>query len=256
MNSNRNSNRRRGRGNNRTGNGGSHNRIDSRARSNAPQMLEKYRKLANDASLNDDRVQTEYYLQFADHYFRVIADMKAPKDETRARRDFDRDLDQDLDRDEEDEDEAEDERPRARREHGRREADASREESEAGDQGRRAADENAEGGRNPFLVEPRAARPRKPARRWPAERGQQGDDPADAEDAGFNPDLLPPAILRADQDADDDRGQRDQNGAEAGAELSPAKERKPARQPRPRRPRAPRNDGESKGDDEPLEAVG
>jgi len=82
-----NNNRRRGRNNNRGGSGGGGgggiqgNRIDSRARGNAPQMLEKYRKLAHDASLNDDRVLTEYYLQFADHYFRVMADMKAQKDE-------------------------------------------------------------------------------------------------------------------------------------------------------------------------------
>ena len=71
--SNRNNNRRRGRGNRQQG-GGNQNRIDSRARGNAPQMLDKYRKLAQDAQHNGDRVQAEYYLQFADHYFRVIAD--------------------------------------------------------------------------------------------------------------------------------------------------------------------------------------
>ncbi len=85
-NNNNNNNRRRGRGNNRNGNGGGGgspvNRIDSRARGNAPQMLEKYRKMAHEASLNDDRVQTEYYLQFADHYFRVIADSRAQKDDS------------------------------------------------------------------------------------------------------------------------------------------------------------------------------
>ena len=60
LNQNRNQNRRRGRGNNRGGQGGGQgNRIDSRARGNAPQMLEKYRKLAHDASLNGDRVLTE-----------------------------------------------------------------------------------------------------------------------------------------------------------------------------------------------------
>src|SRR6476469_7343917 len=75
---------RRGR-NNRVGQGGGNqgNRIDSRARGNAPQMLEKYRKMAHDASLNGDRVQTEYYLQFADHYFRVVADTRTQRDEPR-----------------------------------------------------------------------------------------------------------------------------------------------------------------------------
>jgi hypothetical protein len=78
LNNNNRNNRRRGRGNrNQGGNGNQLNRIDSRARGNAPQMLEKYRKLAQDAQHNGDRVQMEYYLQFADHYFRVIADNKA-----------------------------------------------------------------------------------------------------------------------------------------------------------------------------------
>lgn len=91
LNNNRSNNRRRGRGNNRSQGGGQLNRIDSRARGNAPQLLEKYKKLAHDASLNGDRVQTEYYLQFADHYFRVIADTKARQDEQRVRRDEPRD---------------------------------------------------------------------------------------------------------------------------------------------------------------------
>ncbi len=88
-NNNNNNNRRRGRvNNNRPQNGGPPvNRIDSRARGNAPQMLEKYRKLAQDAHLNGDRVQAEYYLQFADHYFRVIADTRVRQEEARARRD-------------------------------------------------------------------------------------------------------------------------------------------------------------------------
>ncbi len=89
-NSRNNNNRRRGRGNNnRQGGGGGQqlNRIDSRARGNAPQLLEKYRKLAQDAHMNGDRVQAEYYLQFADHYFRVLADQRQRQEEQRARRD-------------------------------------------------------------------------------------------------------------------------------------------------------------------------
>lgn len=84
MNNNRGNNRRRGRGNNRQQGGGQQlNRIDSRARGNAPQLLEKYRKLAHDAHLNGDRVTEEYNLQFADHYFRVIADQRQRQDEAR-----------------------------------------------------------------------------------------------------------------------------------------------------------------------------
>ncbi|EJL24098.1 DUF4167 domain-containing protein [Novosphingobium sp. AP12] len=94
MNNNRgnNNNRRRGRGNNNRQQGGGQqtNRIDSRARGNAPQMLEKYRKLAHDAHLNGDRVTEEYNLQFADHYFRVIADQKQRQDDSRQPRRDDR----------------------------------------------------------------------------------------------------------------------------------------------------------------------
>ncbi len=89
---NNNNNRRRGRGNRPQGSSGGGggqqlNRIDSRARGNAPQLLEKYRKLAHDAHLNGDRVQAEYFLQFADHYFRVSADGRQRQEEQRLRRD-------------------------------------------------------------------------------------------------------------------------------------------------------------------------
>jgi hypothetical protein len=92
-NRNTNNNRRRGRNNNRPqGGGGSGagnqlNRIDSRSRGNAPQMLDKYKKLAQDAQHNGDRVQQETFLQYADHYFRVINDNKVRQDESRAKRD-------------------------------------------------------------------------------------------------------------------------------------------------------------------------
>ena len=90
MNNNRNNNnRRRGRGNRPQGQGGGNpvNRIDSRARGNAPQMLEKYKKLAQDAQHNGDRVQAEYYLQFADHYYRVLADSRPRQEDGRPRQD-------------------------------------------------------------------------------------------------------------------------------------------------------------------------
>lgn len=72
-------------GNNNRGGGDNGNRIDNRARGNAPQLLEKYRNLARDAQLAGDRVNTEYYLQFADHYFRVIADNRQRQEEQQAR---------------------------------------------------------------------------------------------------------------------------------------------------------------------------
>jgi hypothetical protein len=80
-----NNNRRRGRNNNNNNNRQQNNnrsgfdyqnQIDNRARGNAAQMLEKYKKLAQDAQFNGDRVNAEYHLQFADHYFRVLADFR------------------------------------------------------------------------------------------------------------------------------------------------------------------------------------
>src|SRR6188472_4399153 len=53
------------------------NRQDNRQRGNAAQLLEKYKSMARDSQLAGDRVQTEYYLQFADHYFRVLSESRA-----------------------------------------------------------------------------------------------------------------------------------------------------------------------------------
>ncbi|MEL7219470.1 MAG: DUF4167 domain-containing protein, partial [Pseudomonadota bacterium] len=117
MNNNRN-NRRRGRGNRSNQSGNNQNRIDSRARGNAPQLLDKYKKLAQDAQHNGDRVQAEYYLQFADHYFRVIADNKARQDEARAKRQEERG----ANNDDSDEDEGDNRRRNNRRGRGRRDA--------------------------------------------------------------------------------------------------------------------------------------
>ena len=71
---------------NRSGGSDRDNRIDSRARGNAAQMLEKFKKMAQDAQVNGDRVQAEYYHQFADHYFRVNADTIARREEQRIAR--------------------------------------------------------------------------------------------------------------------------------------------------------------------------
>ena len=88
---NRQNGRRRGRGGQRSqgGNPGrgtdNGNRIDNRARGNAAQLLEKYKTLARDAQMQGDRVNTEYYLQFADHYFRVLAETRSRFEENQPR---------------------------------------------------------------------------------------------------------------------------------------------------------------------------
>jgi uncharacterized protein DUF4167 len=85
---NRQGGRRRGRGGQRPqGMAGSPgNRQDNRQRGNAAQLLEKYKTLARDAQLAGDRVQTEYYLQYADHYFRVLEENRSRFEEQQAQR--------------------------------------------------------------------------------------------------------------------------------------------------------------------------
>ncbi|MDJ0643792.1 MAG: DUF4167 domain-containing protein [Erythrobacter sp.] len=205
MNNNRN-NRRRGRGNrNNQGGANSQNRIDSRARGNAPQLLDKYKKLAQDAQHNGDRVQMEYYLQFADHYFRVIADNKARQEEARAKRAEERSQAG------EDGEEAEDgdnrRRGNNRRQRSRRdEAEMAAAEGEAGVEGDAIeasddADQDAEPKR-------RARKPRGEGRgegrssrtRKPREARNGADDGGEIDST-----VLPPAI-GGDDSSDSDGG--------------------------------------------------
>ena len=69
---------------------------DNRQRGNAAQLLEKYKNMARDAQLAGDRVQTEYYLQFADHYFRVLGENRPRFEEHRRSREDEND-DEDFD---------------------------------------------------------------------------------------------------------------------------------------------------------------
>jgi hypothetical protein len=96
---NRQGGRRRGRGGQRGQNLGGQpgNRQDNRQRGNAAQLLEKYKSMARDAQLSGDRVQTEYYLQFADHYFRVLSESRARFEDQGQRRQRDEDSDEDED---------------------------------------------------------------------------------------------------------------------------------------------------------------
>ena len=79
--------------------GQSANRLEVRVRGNAHQLLEKYKVMARDAHQAGDRVAAEYYLQHADHYFRVLNDARIRQEEMRARRSgFDR-YEEDVDTD-------------------------------------------------------------------------------------------------------------------------------------------------------------
>ena len=219
-NNNNNNNRRRGRGNRNQGGGGGNqaNRIDSRARGNAPQLLDKYKKLAEDAHRNGDRVQAEYYLQFADHYFRVIADNRARQDEQRGdqrsgRRD-DReqdDFDSDFDDDGEDrrrfesrdrEDRGRDNRERdTRRERPRQ--DKPRDDGRDED-GERAPDPAFEPEDNPFVREARDNRERaepreeRPRRRAPRPRRDAASESESNGSTGIDAAALPPSFSASD----------------------------------------------------------
>ena len=125
---NRQGGRRRGRGGQRPQNTSGRsdgNRQDNRQRGNAAQLLEKYKALARDMQLAGDRVQTEYYLQFADHYFRVLEDGRSRFEEQNQRRprdDDDRDGDDEMagaDHQASDEDDGEEQRPAPRRDRNR-----------------------------------------------------------------------------------------------------------------------------------------
>ena len=215
MNNNRN-NRRRGRGNRNnqnSGGGNQLNRIDSRARGNAPQLLDKYKKLAQDAQHHGDRVQMEQYLQFADHYFRVIADNKARQEEARAKRNEARNEEREQTTDESDEGaEGDNRRRNNRRQRGRRdENDNSQTEGEVGVEGevveadgaqqdapepkRRARKPRSDGAEG---REPRS-RTRKPRNGKAADEAAEGDGPA------IDTAVLPPSIGGEDQpDGDGD----------------------------------------------------
>lgn len=211
---NNNNNRRRGRGNNNNRqqnnnrNGYDHqNRVDNRARGNAAQMLEKYKKLASDAQHNDDRVNAEYYLQFADHYFRVLADFKSRQEERQGenqqrrpnRDDWQNDDGEVLEGNEaaenEDASESEEDENEQREERGNR---APR---------RERNDRNSE---------------RRPRR-------HHSEEEADGEEGGLDLSILPPSISASVDEAED-----------APVELA----ERPARKPRTRRPAASANDEE------------
>jgi hypothetical protein len=231
---NRQGGRRRGRGGGsgppRSNNPGPGNRQDNRQRGNAAQLLEKYKGLARDAQMQGDRVLTENYLQFADHYFRVLNENRARYEEQRPRQrdDYQDDYEgEDGDGGREandryagdgDEDGGREPEPRYERE-PRREPEPRYE-----PEPRREAEPRPERAQRPDRAErpDRADRPDRNgeyrANRRPPVRRPARDEEADEERIAL--DVLPPAISAANE------------GGEAEA---------PARAPRPRRPRRPRD---------------
>jgi len=198
---NRQGGRRRGRGGQRPNSGGQPgNRQENRQRGNAAQLLEKYKSMARDSQLAGDRVQTEYYLQFADHYFRVLSENQRRFDDQRRQRgdDMDDEDGEDAELETADAEEAQDERPARgdRHDRGDRNERSDRSNRRARPQRRDESEEDAdEGGSRqinggetiPFDAlppaigrddegEPAEEEERKPRRRTRAARPAEGED--------------------------------------------------------------------------------
>ena len=212
-----NNNRRRGRNNNNRQQNNNRsgfdyqNQIDNRARGNAAQMLEKYKKLAQDAQFNGDRVNAEYHLQFADHYFRVLADFRSRQEARQEQQGERRPRDEWRDQDRE----------------------GSFEEMDAGETSDR--DSEAEGAQEETEEQPRReSRDNRPRRNERPERGNRPErdgnraprrhhsEESDDEPAGLDLAVLPPSIALASSDDGD-------------VETEAVK---PARKPRARRPKS------------------
>jgi hypothetical protein len=169
------------------------NRQDNRQRGNAAQLLEKYKSMARDAQLAGDRVQTEYYLQFADHYFRVLSESRARFEEQNPRRGRDDDDQDDDDSDELDagDNDVSDEQQEREERHERQDRE------ERQDRGERNQ---------------RRSRPRRDR----DDRQQGRDADSDDDQRQFNGstngetiafDVLPPAIGRDDDSSDEEEEQ-------------------------------------------------
>ena len=205
---NRQNGRRRGRGGARpqSGPGSNQNgsRIDNRARGNAAQLHEKYKTLARDAQMGGDRVMTEYYLQFADHYFRILNENRARSEDGQQRRGGERDdgrdgAEDDFDGEEMHGDEfrREPRRPEPRREPRSEPRDDERwpERSVRGEEASDEANGEAPAAARPAEAE-RAERPagERPRRGRPR-REEHAPAPEVAEGARLDADRIPPAVL-------------------------------------------------------------
>jgi hypothetical protein len=202
------------------------NRIDNRARGNANQLYEKYKNLAADAQRQGDRVNTEYYLQFADHYFRVLSDQRGRfEDQPQQRRPS-----QDFDGDDEYGDEGEpirtgEQGDAPRQDRGERQERADRQDRPREARRYEGRDGNREGGERPRRQDHRDDRPR--AERPDADTGQAGD-------LTYQPQPEVAAQHRAEPiAAGENLEQRAEAILDADAPLAPRRRGRPRREPAP-----------------------
>jgi len=224
---NRQNGRRRGRGGVRPPSGGNMgndrgSRIDNRSRGNATQLYDKYKALARDAQMQGDRVMTEYYLQFADHYFRVLNENR-PRFEEQNRRPRDEGFDEEYEGEgDASPDEREPRRDAPRPEQAVRHEHVARHDPQPADHQRELRYEDAE--RQPA----RDARNGEAAVEGGEQRRPRRNRRSFEENGEATPrmeaDRLPPALARA-------------NAEEVGDPASEPDGAEPAPAPRARRPR-------------------
>ena len=190
------------------------NRQDNRQRGNAAQLLEKYKSMARDAQLAGDRVQTEYFLQFADHYHRVLGESRSRFEDQRPRSRDDEDVGDEGDEDmletadEQQGDQQQQQRGRDYEDRGpRRDRPARGDRPELSERPRRYSRDDRD--------DERPAR----SERNGSEQFEQDQD-QDEERIAF--DVLPPAIGASD----------DRDAPEAEAEETPRPRRRTTRKPR------------------------
>lgn len=191
------------------------NRQDNRQRGNAAQLLEKYKSMARDAQLAGDRVQAEYYLQFADHYFRMLGDARPRIDEQkRARDDDDQDdgedrMESDSDNDDDSEVEGDTDEQPQRRVRPTNDRSEPRRDRPTNDRGTERS-------------EPRRNRPNGRAR----DDDNRGREPArDDNDERIDFAVLPPAI------GTDDDNREPTSSADVEAEQESPRPRRRVRRP-------------------------
>jgi hypothetical protein len=237
---NRQSGRRRGRGGGgggppRSNPPGAGNRQDNRQRGNAAQLLEKYKGLARDAQMQGDRVLTETYHQYADHYFRVLNESRARFEEQRRQRDDYGDEDEDQDNES------------GREASDRYSGDQGQDESDYRDEPRRdrepRQDRDVRAEREPR--QDREARPERESRPQRTARPERADGPEREDRNGeIRPSRRPrrsgPEAVTG-QDGDDERIALDVLPPAISA-ANETEDEAPARTPRARRPRRPRDE--------------
>jgi hypothetical protein len=247
---NRQNGRRRGRGggprspNQAPGQG---NRQDNRSRGNAVQLLEKYKSLARDAQLSGDRVLAETYLQYAEHYYRVLNESRARFEEQRRQRgdymsDDDEDQDDSMGADGDDGDDRDDERyerdmpPQRQEREIRQDRDvrADRQDRpDRQDRGNRAErGERPERSERPVQAQPQGDRPRRDfreerngeprAERPRPRRFEEQNDERNGEER-ISLEVLPPAISAGDgEPATKAPRRRTRRPRDGEAEIAPA----------------------------------